>query len=119
MRPWRRPDGDSLMVLCPTPPLAAAAEDNVVNDWIANARAASSSGSRSAREPRSSRRSAVHKSNCRGASPPRLNHDLQTIDATPARWRGRGLLSPLDSASSVAFSPRRDLVKNYQVHPTH
>ena len=40
MRPRRRPDGDSLMVLCPPPPLAAAAKDNVVNDWIANARAA-------------------------------------------------------------------------------
>ena len=36
----------------------------------------------------------VHKSNCRDASPPRLNHDLHTIDATLARWRGRGGLSP-------------------------
>ena len=32
--------------------------------------------------------SSVHKSNCRGASPPLLNHDLHAIDATPARWRG-------------------------------
>jgi hypothetical protein len=31
---------------------------------------------------------AVHKSNCRGASPLLLNHDLRAIDATPARWRG-------------------------------
>ena len=35
---------------------------------------------------------AVHKSNCRGASPPLLNHGLQSrphaIDATPARWCG-------------------------------
>ena len=30
----------------------------------------------------------VHKSNCRGASPPLLNHGLHAIDATPARWRG-------------------------------
>jgi hypothetical protein len=30
----------------------------------------------------------VHKSNCRGATPPLLNHDLHAIDATPARWRG-------------------------------
>ena len=30
----------------------------------------------------------MHKSNCRGASPPLLNHDLHAIDATPARWRG-------------------------------
>ena len=33
----------------------------------------------------------VQKSNCRDASPPLLNHDLHTIDATPARWRGRGV----------------------------
>ncbi len=40
----------------------------------------------------------VHKSNCRGASPP-LNHDLYAIDATPARWRGReGLLLSIRSA---------------------
>ena len=32
---------------------------------------------------------AVHKSNCRGASPPLLNHSLHAIDATPTRWRGR------------------------------
>ena len=33
---------------------------------------------------------AVHKSNGRDASPPRLNHDdLHAIDATPARWRAR------------------------------
>jgi hypothetical protein len=31
---------------------------------------------------------AVHKSNCRDASPPRLNRGLYAIDATPARWRG-------------------------------
>ena len=36
------------------------------------------------------RRRAVHKSNCRDASPPRLNHDLHAIDATPARWRAPG-----------------------------
>ena len=29
----------------------------------------------------------VHKSNCRDASPPRLNHVLHAIDATPDRWR--------------------------------
>ena len=56
----------------------------------------------------------VHKSNCRDASPPRLNHDLHTIKATPARWRGRGGLSPLDSVSTVASSPRMDLVKDYR-----
>ena len=61
----------------------------------------------------------VWKSNCRDASPPRLNHDLHTIKATPARWRGRGGLSPLDAVSTVASSPRMDLVKNYRVHPTH
>ena len=32
----------------------------------------------------------VHKSNCRDASPPRLNHVLHAIDATPARWRAPG-----------------------------
>ena len=30
----------------------------------------------------------MHKSNCRGASPPLLHHGLHAIDATPARWRG-------------------------------
>ena len=39
------------------------------------------------------------------ASPPRLNHDLHAIDAAPARWRAPGGLSPLDSVSTVAFSP--------------
>ena len=39
--------------------------------------------------------------------------------ATPARWRGGVGLSPLDGASTAASSPRNDLVKNYQVHPTH
>ena len=61
----------------------------------------------------------VHKSNCRDASPPRLNHDLHAIDATPAGWRVPGGLSPLDSVIKVAFSSRKDLVKNYRVHPTH
>ena len=44
---------------------------------------------------------AVHKSNCRGASACRC-----------------GLL-PLVPASPAAFSPRKDLVKKYWVHPTH
>ena len=30
----------------------------------------------------------MHKSNCRGASPPLLNHGLHAIDATSARQRG-------------------------------
>ena len=61
----------------------------------------------------------MHKSNCRGASPPLLNNDLHAIDATPARWRGLGGLPSLDSVSTVAFSSRKDLVKNYRVHSTH
>ncbi len=48
---------------------------------------------------------AVHKSNCRGASPPLLNHDLHAIDATPARWRSGVGLASLDSV--------------IKVHPTH
>ena len=48
---------------------------------------------------------AVHKSNCRRVST-RLNHDLHAIDATPARWRAPGGLSPLDLVSTVAFSLR-------------
>jgi len=56
----------------------------------------------------------VHESNCRGASPPLLNHDLRAIDATPARWRGLGGLPSLDSVSTVASSPKMDLVKNYR-----
>ena len=62
--------------------------------------------------------STVHKSN-RDASPPQVNHDLHAVDATPARWRAPGGLSPLDSVSTVAFSSREDLVKNYRVHSTH
>ena len=31
---------------------------------------------------------AVHKANCRGSSPPPLNHGLHAIDATPVRWHG-------------------------------
>ena len=53
------------------------------------------------------------------ATRPRLNHDVHTIDATSPRWRGRGGLLPLDSVSTVAYSPWKDLVKNYRVHPTH
>ena len=49
-----------------------------------------------------------------------LNHRvvLHAIDATPARWRGDAGSSPLDSVNTVAFSPWKDLVKNYRVHPT-
>ena len=50
-----------------------------------------------------------------------LNHRvvLHAIDATPARWRRDAGSSPLDRASTAAFSPRNDLVKNCRVHPTH
>ena len=61
----------------------------------------------------------VHKSNCGGASPPRPNHDLNAIDATPARRRSGVDSSPLDGASTAASSSRNDLVKNYRVHATH
>ena len=56
----------------------------------------------------------VHKSNCRDAS-----HDLHAIDATPTRWHAPGGISPLDSVSTAVFSPRKDLVKDYRVRPTH
>ena len=49
----------------------------------------------------------VHKSNCRGVSRPQPNHDLHTIDATLARWRGDVGLSPLDSVSTAAFAERK------------
>jgi hypothetical protein len=62
---------------------------------------------------------AVHKSNCRDASPPRLNQDLHAIDATPPRWRGGVGLTQLDSVIRVASSPKNDLVKIYRVHSTH
>ena len=50
-----------------------------------------------------------------------LNHRVvpHAIDAAPARWRGDTGSSPLDRASTVASSPRNDLVKNYRVHATH
>ena len=38
--------------------------------------------------------------------------DLHAIDATPARWRGDAVPSPLDGASAATSSPRNDLVKN-------
>ena len=60
----------------------------------------------------------VHKSNCRGASPPLLNHDLHAIDATSARWRGGVGLTSLDSVIKVALSPRNDLTKNYRTRLT-
>ena len=44
---------------------------------------------------------------------------LYAIDATPARWRGDVGSSPLDGTSAATSSPRKDLVKNYRVHPTH
>ena len=47
---------------------------------------------------------AVHKSYCRGASPPLLNHDLHAIDATSARWRGHVGASPLDGVSRAPDS---------------
>jgi hypothetical protein len=62
---------------------------------------------------------AVHKSSCRCASPPLLNHGLHAIDATPARWRGGVGLTQLDSVITAASSPIKDFVKNYRVHPTH
>jgi hypothetical protein len=50
-----------------------------------------------------------------------LNHRvvLHAIDATPARWRGDAGSSPLDEASTAASSPRKYLMKNCRVHPTH
>ena len=43
--------------------------------------------------------------------------DLHVIDATPARWRGDAVSSPLDRARMSASSPGNDLVKNCRVHP--
>ena len=45
----------------------------------------------------------------RGASRPRLDHDLHTIDATPARWRGGVGLTPLDWVITAASPQRNDL----------
>ena len=42
----------------------------------------------------------------------------RAIGATSARWRGGAGLSPLDSVSGAALSPRNDLVKNYRLHST-
>ena len=53
--------------------------------------------------------SSVHKSNCRGASPPLLNHDLHAIDATPARWRGIVVYYR-------AFQPARPRSREHQTH---
>ena len=53
----------------------------------------------------------VHESNCRGASPQPLDHGLHAIDATPARRRGGAGSSPLDRASTTAFSSRKDCTR--------
>jgi hypothetical protein len=73
---------------------------------------------RAYRSQQISTREAVHKSNCRGTSPPLLNHDLRAIDATSARWRGGVGLTSLDSVINVALSPRNDLTKNYRTRLT-
>ena len=61
----------------------------------------------------------VWKSKFRGAFAPNRRVDLHAVDAAPARWRGDAGSSTLDRARTAASSPRNDLVKNYQVHPTH
>ena len=61
------------------------------------------------RSHRANQASASAQIKYRGAS---LNHDIHAIDATPARWRGDVVSSPLDRASTTASSPRNDLVKN-------
>ena len=48
---------------------------------------------------------AVHKSNRRGASPPRLDHDLHAIDATSARWRGVVVYYAPDSLVDLRTGP--------------
>ena len=45
---------------------------------------------------------AVHKSNCRSASPTRLHHSLHAIDATSARRRGNTQVAHLDGAGGRA-----------------
>ena len=45
--------------------------------------------------------SAVHKSNCRGVSPPTAESWPPRIDAMPARRRGGGGLSPIDASDSL------------------
>jgi len=56
--------------------------------------------------PRGRTYAPVHKSNSRGASPQPLDHGLHAIDATPARRRGGAGSSPLDGASTAAFSSK-------------
>ena len=56
----------------------------------------------------------VHTSNCRDASPPRLNHDLHTIDATPARWRGQ-----VSHHSMVSGAPDSGCCGYYRSELTH
>ena len=55
----------------------------------------------------------VWKSNCRGASPPLLNHGFHAIDATSARRRG-GVVSHRSIQSPRPRCRRKDLVKNYR-----
>ena len=68
--------------------------------------------------PARGRRLPVWKSNCRGASPPLLNHDL--TPSTRRHLDGVAVWVLHDSIQSSGLaSPRNDLVKNCRVHPTH
>jgi len=51
---------------------------------------------------------AARKSNCRGASPPLLNHDLHANDAAPARWRGVVVFTAPDSLVDVHAGATRN-----------
>ena len=56
----------------------------------------------------------MHKSICRGASPPPLNHDRHAIDALPVRRRGGvGLSARSRRRREMQSRPRREM------HPTH
>jgi len=100
----------------PAPPADASRADNAKRD-LKGTRASSRVRRESGRF--ADLQEAVHKSNPHGASPQSLDHGLHAIDATPARKRGGAGSSPVDGASTAAFSSRKDLVKNYRVHPTH
>ena len=56
--------------------------------------------------------SAVWKSKFYGAVVLNRRVGLHAIDATPARWRGDVVSSPLDRARTAASSPGNNLVKN-------
>ena len=85
---------------------AAAAEDAMIRRYLEKQAQAIEARHRSdlAKIADTNARS-VWKSKCYGAFVLNRRVDLHAVDATPARWRGDAVSSPLDRARTAASSP--------------